>query len=267
MFRRRQRSNRHPLVPRLVTVAGIAALAVCLSAGSAAAHVSADAPGATQGGFAVISFRVPTESDTASTVGLKVQFPADQPLAFASVKPHPGWTYKTTTAKLAAPIKTDEGDVTEAVSVIEWRAASPAAGIKPGEFDDFEVSAGPLPKAKSMTFKAIQTYSDGSEVAWVEEPAPGSTTEPEHPAPSIPLAAPGSDEPGGPAGSGTSGAAAPSAPSATGTASPAAESSGTGTASSGSVVGAYVLAALALVAGLAGLALGLAARRRRATVD
>jgi uncharacterized protein YcnI len=261
------------LVPRLVTVAGVAGLAVWLAAGPASAHVSADAPGAAQGGFAVISFRVPTESETASTVGLKVQFPADQPLAFVSVKPHAGWTYKVTTAKLATPIKTDEGqDVTAAVSVIEWRAASGAAGVKPGEYDDFQVSAGPLPKVDSMTFKAIQAYSDGSEVAWVEEPAPGSSTEPEHPAPTIPLApadggaGAGAERPGQPAGSGPGGGSAP-APSATASVSPAAAATDSGTASGGSVVGAYVLAALGLAAGVAGLALGVAARRRSATVD
>jgi uncharacterized protein YcnI len=247
------------LLPRLLAVTGVAALLVGLAAGPASAHVSANAEGATRGGFAVIGFRVPTESETASTVGLKVQFPADQPLASVSVKPHPGWTYKVTTAKLATPIKSDEGeDVTEAVSVVEWRATSAAAGIKPGEFDEFQVSAGPLPEADTMTFKAIQRYSDGSEVAWVEEPAPGSTAEPEHPAPTIALAAPQGGEP----------ASAPPAAAPT-QANPPAGSGSTGSsgseaagASSGSVVGAYVLGALGLLAGLGGLALGLGARRR-----
>jgi hypothetical protein len=79
-------------VLRAATVAGLAALLVGLVAGPAGAHVEADAEGATQAGFAVITFRVPTESETASTVGLKVQLPPDQPLASLSVKPHPGWT-------------------------------------------------------------------------------------------------------------------------------------------------------------------------------
>src|SRR5206468_2914100 len=108
------------LVPRLLAAAGLAGLAVGVAAGPASAHVEAEAPGATQGGTAVISFLVPTESDTASTVELKVQLPPDQPLASVVVKPHPGWTYKITTAKLATPIKTDDGDtVSEAASVID----------------------------------------------------------------------------------------------------------------------------------------------------
>ncbi len=37
-------------------------------------------------------------------------------------------------------------------------------------------------------FKAIQTYSDGTTVSWIETPAPGSTAEPDHPAPTLSLA-------------------------------------------------------------------------------
>jgi len=89
------------LVLRPLAVARQAGLAAGLAAGPASAHVEAEAEGASQGGFAVVAFRVPTESETASTVGLKVQFPAGQPLASVSVKPHPGWTFTITTAKLA----------------------------------------------------------------------------------------------------------------------------------------------------------------------
>lgn len=217
---------------RSAVVAGAAAVLVGVTALPALAHVTVSAAGATPGGFTVLTFRVPTESDTASTTGVTVQFPADQPLAFASVRPKAGWTYTVTKATPAAPVKTGDGEVTEYTSVIEWKAA-PGAGIRPGEFDEFQVSAGPLPEAESMTFKAIQTYSDGRAVPWIEVPAAGSGTEPEFPAPTLTLAA----------AAGTEGAAAPEA------------------ASTGSVTGAYVLGGLGLVAGLGGLALG-ATRRR-----
>ena len=235
------------LVPRLVTVGGTAVLAVGLAAAPALAHVSVDSPGATQGGFAVVTFRVPTESETASTTGLKVQFPADQPLAFVSVKPRAGWSYTVRTSKLATPIASDDGEVTEAVSVIDWKATA-GGGIEPGQFDEFQVSAGPLPKVAAMTFKVIQTYSDGKQVAWIEESAGG--TEPQYPAPTLKLAAP---------------AAAPAATTAPSvSATPAAT---TDAASKGSVTGAYVLGGLGLLAGLAGLALGLTGRRRPVTVE
>ena len=172
-----------------VVVAGTAVGLLALAA-PASPHVTVNSPGATQGGYAVITFRVPTESDTASTTGLKVQLPTETPFASVSVQPHPGWSFTTKTTKLASPIKTDDGDeISQAVSEIDWTADSAATAIKPGEFDQFNVSAGPLPKANTITFKAIQVYSDGSVVNWTDVPAPGSTVEPDHPAPTLQLAA------------------------------------------------------------------------------
>ena len=236
---------------RLLTVAAATSAVVGLTALPALAHVSVNSPAANQGGYATINFKVPTESDTASTTGLKVQFPAAQPLSSVSVMPKAGWTYTVTKAKLPTPVRTDDGEVTDYIAVIDWKAASPATGIKPGEFDQFTVSAGPLPKAASITFKAIQTYSDGKVVSWIEEPAAGSAEEPDFPAPTLQLAAAPAA-----AGSGVTATAAPAAPAA---ADPDA-------ASKGSVTGAYVLGGLGLLAGLTGLALGLGARRRRTTV-
>ncbi len=175
-----------------------------MAAGTASAHVTVSSPSASQGGYAVLIFQVPTESDTASTTEFKLQLPADQPLASVSVQPHTGWSYTVTNAKLASPISSDDGSVTEAVSVIDWKADSAATAIKPGQFDQFLVSAGPLPKAPTMTFKAIQTYSDGKVVSWIEQAAPGSNTEPDHPAPTLKLAA-----------AGTSSTASASGPAAT----------------------------------------------------
>src|SRR6185503_19180890 len=112
-------------------------------------HVSVNPDTATQGGFTKLTFRVPTETENTSTTKVQVSFPASQPLGFVSVKPHPGWTFTVAKTKLATPIKTDDGEVTEAVSTITWTAVSGATAIKPGEFDEFDVSAGPLPKAAS----------------------------------------------------------------------------------------------------------------------
>jgi hypothetical protein len=85
-------------------------------------------------------------------------------------------------SKLAAPVKTDDGEVTEAVSKITWTAAGADAAIKPGQFLEFEVSAGPLPEVDQIVFKSLQTYSDGDIVRWIEEPT-ADGKEPEHPAP------------------------------------------------------------------------------------
>jgi uncharacterized protein YcnI len=228
---------------RLLFVLAVALAAVIGFAWPASAHVTVNSPGATQGGYAVLTFRVPTESATASTTKLQVRFPADTPIASVLVQPHPGWTFKTVTAKLDKPITTDDGDsITEAVAEIDWTADSAADAIKPGEFDQFLVSAGPLPKADSLAFAAIQTYSDGSVVNWNETAAPGSTAEPDHPKPTLMLAKAGQS------------AAPQAAPQA------AASSSSGG----GSDTGAIVLAVIALVVAAGALGFAFVSRAKAA---
>ncbi|MBE7189851.1 YcnI family protein [Jatrophihabitans endophyticus] len=155
-------------------------------AGAASAHVTISAPGATSGGGdQEITFRVPVEKD-ANTVGLSVQLPTDTPIASVDVEPVPGWTHTQKTSKLATPIHTDDGDITSAVTQITWKASD--GGLKPGEFGAFTIIAGQLPKAKQLVFRALQTYSDGSVVRWIQTPAPGSKDEPDFPAPTLDLA-------------------------------------------------------------------------------
>lgn len=165
--------------------AGLASAAVVLLAGPALAHVTIQSPGASQGGYAKVTFRVPAEKPLATT-RLQVVFPADAPLGSVRVKPHPGWTYAVTTGKPAAPAKDANGDaLASVVQSVTWTAT--AGGIEAGEFDEFDISAGPLPRVDQMTFKALQTYADGSVVRWIEVAAPGAA-EPAHPAPVLKLA-------------------------------------------------------------------------------
>ena len=165
-----------------VAAAGVA-LVILLAAVPAGAHVSIKPDVAQKGSFSVFSFSVPNESSTASTVKLEVTFPTDHPIAFVSVQPIPGWTWSAEKTTLAKPIKTEDGDITQAVSKITWTGGA----IAPGEFQLFTVSAGPLPtKAKSIEFKAVQTYSDGEVVRWIES-TPKGGPEPEHPAPVLKL--------------------------------------------------------------------------------
>jgi uncharacterized protein YcnI len=157
----------------------------------ASAHVTVTAPGATRGGGdQEITFRVPVEKNL-ETVKLTVALPTDTPIASVDVKPVPGWTHVEKTVKLAKPIKTDDGDITEAVSQITWTAGA-GQGLKPGEYGDFTIIAGQLPDAATLVFAAIQTYSDGSVVSWNQRQAAGSTVEPDFPAPTLALTAAGS---------------------------------------------------------------------------
>jgi uncharacterized protein len=174
-------------------LAGLAGVGL-IAASPALAHVTANASGATQGGYGLVTFKVPTESDTARTIGLKVQLPTDNPIASVSVQPKAGWTYTLKKAKPATPMSNDDGPITEVVTGVEWKVAPGGAGIKPGEFDTFVLSAGPMPKVDTVTFKAVQTYSDGKVASWIETAAPGSADKPEHPAPTISLAAASTSE-------------------------------------------------------------------------
>jgi uncharacterized protein YcnI len=176
-------------VRAILTVAAVGTVAVLGWATAAQAHVTVDPTQATQGGYARLLFRVPTESDTLSTTKVEVALPTDTPFASVLTLPVTGWTVATTKAKLTTPITNDDGDtITEAVSTITWTASSNDSAIKPGEFLEFPVDVGPLPKASSVVFKTLQTYSDGSIVRWIDLAAPGQA-EPDHPAPVLTLTA------------------------------------------------------------------------------
>jgi periplasmic copper chaperone A len=226
------------LMKRLRTLAlagAVVSAGLFFLAGPAAAHVTVSAPGATRGGSdQEITFRVPVEK-SADTVGLKVALPTESPIAAVEVQAMPGWTHTQKTAKLAQPIHTDDGDITQAVSEIDWTAQS-GQGLKPGEFGAFTIIAGQLPDASSLTFKAIQLYSDGTSVSWIETAAPGSNADAlEHPAPTLQLAKP----------SGAGGTATPAVAT-----------------SKSSNTGPVVLSIVALVVAAAALSLGIVTRAR-----
>jgi periplasmic copper chaperone A len=176
----------------LVRLGVVLAAAVTLVVGGgsvATAHVSVHANEAVQGGSTEIAFRVPSESDTANTVSVRVAFPAETPIAKVAVLPPAGWTYRVTTATLPTPVPAGHGEeVSEVVSEIEWHAASPDTGVKPGEYQEFRVSAGPLPQTDRLVFKVVQSYEDGQVQRWIEEPVAGEP-EPENPAPVLALGA------------------------------------------------------------------------------
>jgi uncharacterized protein YcnI len=161
--------------------------AVLLAAAPASAHVTVNPSNATQGGYTKLTFRVPNEKDSATTTTVEVNLPQDTPIASVSIKPTPGWTAAATRSKLDKPIKSDDGEITEAVTKIVWTANSPDTAIQVGQFQEFDVSVGPLPEVDKIVFKALQTYSDGDVVRWIEEPA-SDGKEPEHPAPTVKLA-------------------------------------------------------------------------------
>lgn len=144
-------------------IGAVVVAVVALSAMPAAAHVTVNPKEATVGSYARLTFRVPNEKDNASTIKLEVFLPETAPIPNVSIKPVTGWTATV-----------EKGQIT-------WTADGEAAAIKPGQFQEFDVSAGPLPEVSQIIFKALQTYSDGDVVRWIEEPR--GDVKVEHPAP------------------------------------------------------------------------------------
>ena len=163
-----------------LTAAGLLTLAV---PSAAEAHVRVLADSTTTGSFSALTFRVPTESATASTVEVSVQLPQDHPFLDVSAKPVPGWTVSSTEQKLPEPATLEGTTLTKAVRTVTWTAGR-GAGVAPGEYQEFALSVGPLPPAGTVLLPATQTYSDGTTVRW-DEPTPASGEEPEHPAPAL----------------------------------------------------------------------------------
>jgi periplasmic copper chaperone A len=172
---------------RVLTGTGITASMIMALALPAAAHVTINPNSAEPGGEGTFSVQVPNEETDADTVKVQLYLPTDHPIASVSVQPTPGWAIDVTKGPLPKPIKTDDGEVTQAVTQITWFGGR----IQPGQFQQFNVSMGPLPTdTAKLYFKALQTYTDKAGntnvVRWIDMPS--GTAEPEHPAPSIALA-------------------------------------------------------------------------------
>jgi uncharacterized protein YcnI len=171
---------------RLAVVLAVTVAGVLLGAGTALAHVTVNPNTAIAGTYAKLTFRVPTESATASTVSLTVSLPTDHPFPSVAVMPVPGWTVKAVKQTLPAPVPEGKLTVTEAVTSVTW-TADDHVGVTPGEFQEFSLSVGPVPDVGRLIMPATQTYSDGSVVEWKDVATPGQP-EPDHPAPVLTIA-------------------------------------------------------------------------------
>ncbi|MGW3655977.1 YcnI family copper-binding membrane protein [Streptomyces sp. NPDC005151] len=244
-------------VSRIALVGGVAASTVLILAGTASAHVSVQPQGeAAKGGYATINFKVPNERDDASTTKLEVNFPTDHPLASVMPQPVPGWKIDVTKSKLAKPLDMHGQKINEAVSKVTWTAEGSKndLGIRPGEFQQFPLSVGQLPEdADQLVFKAIQTYDNKEVVRWIEEQKDGAE-EPESPAPVLKLTAATTDEHGSTADDKSGAATADEAKD---------EHTEAATASSSSDTTARVLGVVGIAIGIAGVAFGFLAGRRR----
>jgi len=149
--------------------------ATLVLAGVAQAHVTVHPNALPSGGFTVVNLQVPNERDKASTVKVEVQVPRG--ILFLSTQPVTGWSAKVTYAKLATPVKMFGSQITQQVDRVSF--TSKGGKIGPGQFQSFPLSL-LVPSAKAgtiLSFKALQTYSNGEIVRWIgapdgEAPAP-----------------------------------------------------------------------------------------------
>jgi uncharacterized protein YcnI len=146
-------------------------IGVLCGTATASAHVRVSADNATPGGYAILTFKVPNESEKgALTTQLNVVLPD---VTSASTELMPGWS-----ARL------DRDVAAGTVHSVTWTAA-PGTGIGADQFALFRISV-KLPQSQSLSLPATQTYSDGTVVKW-DQPTPADGAEAERPVPELTL--------------------------------------------------------------------------------
>ena len=117
------------------------------------AHVSVYPKETTANAYEKYTVRVPVEK-AVSTTAVRLDFPAG--VKVSTVMPVAGWSYEFA--------KDAEGRF----AGITWKASD--EGIKPNEFMEFSFVGKNPEQATSLSWKAYQTYADGSVVEWTGAP-------------------------------------------------------------------------------------------------
>ena len=166
-----------------------AAAAALVFAGLAQAHVTVHPNALPSGGFTTIVVRMPNERPKASTTKVDVQFPSG--FYFLSYEAVPGWKTKIFYRTLAKPVTVFGESIKQEVDHVVFTGKLP-----PNQYIEFPLSvAVPAVKAGTiLTFKALQTYSNGEIVRWIGPPSADT------PAPQVKIVSknsPVADYPGG----------------------------------------------------------------------
>jgi LPXTG-motif cell wall-anchored protein len=161
-----------------------AAAALTLVSIPAWAHVEVETNRAEAGAKDVtLTFHVPNEQAQATTTGITFIFPADHPLLGVTTTAQNGFTPTLSMVPLATAVQGPKGQVHEVVRSVLFTGGR-LAGSEEKTFA-FHVDQLPM-DAHTLTFKALQKYSTGATVSWIEVAADGAA-EPEHPAPVLVL--------------------------------------------------------------------------------
>lgn len=115
------------------------------------AHVVVSPENVPADSFEKLTVSVPTEKEIPTT---EVRVEVPEGFTVFGVQPVPGWDYE---------LEEDGGVITE----IPWSGGE----IRPQEFQEFVVQTETPEKSGSFSWKAFQTYEDGSVVEWAGPPA------------------------------------------------------------------------------------------------
>jgi uncharacterized protein YcnI len=161
----RKPSRRLASARRVAITGAGAALIVVMAATAAGAHVTVHSKDAKPGGKdATLVFKVPNEESNAKTTKIEIDFPAATPLTGIVAQTPAGWSADTTADKVVFSGGAISGD----------------------DSVEFPIKVAQLPNVDKIVFKALQTYSNGDIVRWIELAAAGGQ-EPAHPAPVLDL--------------------------------------------------------------------------------
>lgn len=146
---------------------------------AAVAHVTLQPGEWEPGAFSRMVVRVPNERDDAQTTTVALQFPEN--VLTARFQAHPFCKREVQREPLDEPVE----EVTERIATVTWTCDPPIASDGFEEFGlSFQVPEDAQP-GDELLFPAVQTYSSGEEVSWVDPDPEGET-----PAPRIVVVAP-----------------------------------------------------------------------------
>jgi len=213
---------------RLIAAGAIAAAGVGMLAAPASAHVEIEEGTVVAGSESTVTFGLPHGCDTSPTTAIRIQIPEE--IVSAVPTQNANWNVTTVTAELDQPVDVGEGEtVTERVTEVDFTARTP---MPDGVRDDFRIAVA-IPEdaaGSTLVFPTIQECVEGR-TDWTQIAEDGQDPEElEHPAPTVEVVAAAEDP--------VDTTAAPTADD---------DVSGNG------------LATAALIVGIAGVVLGLAA--------
>ncbi|WP_454860387.1 YcnI family copper-binding membrane protein [Promicromonospora soli] len=174
--------TRFSMPARRALAAAPATAVLVLLPTAAYAHVTVNPDTTAAESYASLTFRVPTESETASTEKLVVDLPTGTPFLSVTPRTLPGWDVEVEVEKLDEPFEVEGATVSEAPSRVTWTAEK-GYEVPPHEYQEFAVRVGALPEeGTEIVLPAHQTYTDGNVVDW-DELVTGDGKEPSAPAP------------------------------------------------------------------------------------